>query len=137
MANLDQPAAQGEQSNWDKILKALTQPNEKWFGPDTQVGLGQMAKAVNPYGVTGNVGEMFSNYVQGIQAQQATAQQMKQQQEFMTHIYRALGLLPKAEQEAKSELSTGGDSTINLWGSGWDKNYGKDSQAYGGYYNGR
>jgi hypothetical protein len=85
---------QQQGSDWSELWKVMTTPNEKWFGPNTQVGLGQMAKAMNPSGVTGNVGEMFSNYVQGVQAQEATAQQMKQQQELMQYIYKALGLAP-------------------------------------------
>ena len=96
---------QQQGSDWSELWKAMTEPNEKWFGPNTQIGLGQMAKALNPSGVTGNVGDMFSNYVQGVQTQEAMAQQMKQQQELMTHIYRALGLIPKAEQDAKQNMS--------------------------------
>ena len=119
--------------DWSGLWKAMTEPNEKWFGPNTQVGLGQMAKAMNPSGVTGNAGEMFANYVQGVQTQQAMAQQMKQRQELMTHIYKALGLIPQAGQEAKQQLATGSQ----LSSDDWDKNWGRGNAILGGLYDAR
>jgi hypothetical protein len=39
-----------------------------------------MAKALNPKGTTGNVGEMFSNYVQSVETQKAMEAEMKKKE---------------------------------------------------------
>ena len=85
--------------DWTRLFTDLGAWNEKGvIGPDIQAGLGGMAKAVNPQGVTGNVGEMFKNYVQGIAARQAFNKRMQNYDAFLKLLPQLLGQQPQGQQ---------------------------------------
>ena len=66
-----------------------------YLGPNTQVGLAQMGQAVDPEGPGGRVGTMFSQYLQGLQAQKAFGEQMQQRKDLYDMFTRMLGLKPE------------------------------------------
>jgi len=109
--------------DWTRLFTDLGAWNEKGvIGPDIQAGLGGMAKAVNPQGVTGNVGEMFKNYVQGIAARQAFNKRMQNYDAFLKMLPQLLGQQPSGQapyaggsQLIKAPAESGALTSSNDW----------------------
>jgi hypothetical protein len=89
--------------DWMGVLKSLGSTGgwtEKrdWLGPDFQAAMGGMSKAVNPDGITGNVGEAFKNYVQGIEMRKAYNKQLQDMRDFLKLLPALLsGQQPQGE----------------------------------------
>lgn len=82
---------------------------------DVQYALAGLAKAVNPRGVTGNIGEMFQKYIQGIQARKGFNERMQKNDLFMQALIKAMS------GKTGSELDNLGNAMssqnwFNMWG---------------------
>jgi hypothetical protein len=114
-----------EQANWFENLGSTdwwTKKQPEYLGPDTQYALSGMAKAVNPNGISGRVGEMFQQYIQGMAAREAFKKRMESNEAFQKSIFKLLGGQQVELPEQLSSLL--GDTSSKDWLAGLTDPYG-------------
>ena len=85
---INNPRAQQQPNWWDQAISALGKPG--LVDENSQDVLAGMAQAINPQGMTGQMGGAFQQYLRSIAAQKAHEAQMKQRQDFLGMITKML-----------------------------------------------